>query len=361
MSTSDVSPELRAPFSHLTSLHRDLVSLHSTLTAPVPTGSSTSSTTSSTASSSSSSTSSSGPSSGDTDFLKRLSRIQGLLVEMENRFKKGGVWMGELEKGQIPRGQAMMQDLLEDCHGLVSEIQEDLEKTAGKERSRAHTHEHSKEKMKEENVNRRKKRAAKRATALDEETLSELAEEMVGPYKEMLSVFYELIDLCSSGSGNEDQLRQLRRLQGLLDSYEGKYKHVGNIWCGDLSKRNIPSGQALMNELCDESHDLIEELYDELEIRSEVSEQEPEKRSLKRQEKKHLRQQKKRTASSAAGAGGGGGAGVGAGAGAGAGAGTAGVGAGAGGQVGWDKGTMERGEAGSKEKGTMENIREARA
>jgi len=299
---------------------------------------------------STSSTSSSSPS--DSDFLQRLSRIQGLLIDLENRFKKNGIWLGELEKGKIPKGQAQMQELIEDCHSLVEEIQEDLEKGSVKERIQPHVHEQEKGKQKESMINRRKKRAAKKASELDSETLSELSPEMVGPYKEMLSVFYDLADLCSTGSGNPDNLRHLRRLQGLLDNYETKYKHGGNIWCGDLAQRNIPSGQALLNELCDSSHDLIEELNDEFEIRSGVPEHEPEKRHSKRQEKKNLRQQKKR-AGAGAGASTGGDA-------AGGEAPKVGAGAGAGGRGGWEIEKEKGGQEATKEKGSSANAREAR-
>jgi len=213
-----------------------------------------------------------------------------------------------------------------------------------KERMKTHLHEQEKGKPKESTINRRKKRAAKRASELDSETLSELSPEMVAPYKEMLSVFYELSDLCSTGSGNPDNLRHLRRLQGLLDNYETKYKHADNIWCGDLAQRNIPSGQALMNELCDSSHDLIEELNDEFEIRSGVPEHEPEKRHSKRQEKKNLRQQKNRAPTAGAASGGE----------------EPKVGAGAGGMGGWEIEKEKGGEEATKEKGSVANAREAR-
>jgi hypothetical protein len=44
------------------------------------------------------------------------------LVAIENRWKKDGVWSGELSQGVIPAGQGVLNDLLERAHALEAEV-----------------------------------------------------------------------------------------------------------------------------------------------------------------------------------------------------------------------------------------------
>ena len=44
------------------------------------------------------------------------------LVQLETEHKKDGVWCGDLRSGIIPRGQAVLNELLERAHALEAEL-----------------------------------------------------------------------------------------------------------------------------------------------------------------------------------------------------------------------------------------------
>jgi len=52
----------------------------------------------------------------------QLTIIQEELVDIERHHKKEGIWEGHLTTGVIPTGQGYINDLLEKCHQLETEV-----------------------------------------------------------------------------------------------------------------------------------------------------------------------------------------------------------------------------------------------
>ncbi len=60
-----------------------------------------------------------------TDGVKDLSKIypeQEILNQTENEFKHDGVWGGDIHK-HVPKGQAQMNELMDEIHELIEKIQ----------------------------------------------------------------------------------------------------------------------------------------------------------------------------------------------------------------------------------------------
>jgi len=55
-----------------------------------------------------------------------LTKIQERLVELENKECHDGIWAGHREKGEIPEGQGVINDLCEDCHSIEQQIIQSL-------------------------------------------------------------------------------------------------------------------------------------------------------------------------------------------------------------------------------------------
>jgi hypothetical protein len=53
---------------------------------------------------------------------RQFLRYAGMLVKLENQYKKEGVWCGDLKMNKIPAGQGVIQDLFEALHDLVRNI-----------------------------------------------------------------------------------------------------------------------------------------------------------------------------------------------------------------------------------------------
>jgi len=79
---------------------------------------------------------------------------------------------------------------------------------------------------------------------------------LVPTHQQLCNLHGELVHLKSC---KIKDLNKLHEYQSSLLSIENKNK-VNGIWCGNLEIGNIPAGQAIMNELFDECHDIIEQI-----------------------------------------------------------------------------------------------------
>jgi len=62
---------------------------------------------------------------------------------------------------------------------------------------------------------------------------------------------------------NVKDATELRKFQYKLDELESKYKPGPDfIWGGSLKENKIPKGQAVLNELVDECHDIIDSIIE---------------------------------------------------------------------------------------------------
>lgn len=55
--------------------------------------------------------------------LNQLREYQDRLLEIENTNKMNGIWCGNLERGIVPAGQAIMNELFDECHDIIEQIQ----------------------------------------------------------------------------------------------------------------------------------------------------------------------------------------------------------------------------------------------
>jgi len=80
-----------------------------------------------------------------------------------------------------------------------------------------------------------------------------LSTELLETHKRLLEIQTGLAQLTSKTAGNK-----LPKYQAALLELENNYK-VDGIWCGTLHSK-IPAGQAVVNEIFDQCHDMIDHL-----------------------------------------------------------------------------------------------------
>ncbi len=80
---------------------------------------------------------------------------------------------------------------------------------------------------------------------------------------ELVKVWNTLNEVkCRLSRKSKDGVKEISSIvpeQMLVNETEASFKHNG-VWGGSLTKNDVPKGQAIMNELVDQIHEMIESL-----------------------------------------------------------------------------------------------------
>jgi len=171
---------------------------------------------------------------------EELRKFQYRLDELESEHKDNLVWRAKnTPKGQIPKGQGVLNELLDDCHDLINTIIDTLPK--------------------EQAI---KKRTTLKATSSS--SLEEIHPSLKTIENHLNSVKMALLKLKDLGTQAVKDASELRKYQYRLDDIETEYKQ-GLVWRGKQTPSGeVVPGQAALTTLVDDCHDLIDQIIDAL-------------------------------------------------------------------------------------------------
>eukprot|EP01025_Chloroclados_australasicus_P000943 TRINITY_DN10312_c0_g1_i1.p1 TRINITY_DN10312_c0_g1~~TRINITY_DN10312_c0_g1_i1.p1 ORF type:complete len:425 (-),score=52.98 TRINITY_DN10312_c0_g1_i1:361-1521(-) len=138
-----------------------------------------------------------------------VARIQQQLDEIDSQ-RIGGIFGGSLQQGNIPKGQAVCSDLLQDCYDLVEENMEDAE---------------------------------------------ELPKETKYIFTNLMGIKKQLVRIKGESCHTMEDLHHWQNMLDAIDS-----RRVDGIFGGNLADNTIPAGQAACSDLLSQCYELVEQL-----------------------------------------------------------------------------------------------------
>eukprot|EP01026_Neomeris_dumetosa_P000974 TRINITY_DN10238_c0_g2_i1.p1 TRINITY_DN10238_c0_g2~~TRINITY_DN10238_c0_g2_i1.p1 ORF type:complete len:408 (-),score=56.38 TRINITY_DN10238_c0_g2_i1:272-1423(-) len=138
-----------------------------------------------------------------------VARIQQDLDDLDSQ-RVAGIFGGSLQQGNIPKGQAVCSDLLQDCYDLVEENLEDAE---------------------------------------------ELPKETRYIFTNLMGIKKQLVRIKGESCHT---LEDLHHWQNMLDAIDSR--RVEGVFGGTLSEDKIPAGQAACSDLLGQCYELVEQL-----------------------------------------------------------------------------------------------------
>ncbi len=184
------------------------------------------------------------------------------------------MWAGNLSKGQIPEGQALVRDAFQECQELVEQLQQvrlgERTPSRDKEHNRPYDSLHVASRVclslllqASESAVSSKSGVSNVASAPSAQVSGSSAERMNAHAANAVSsvtaaVQAVLSELKREEAGGSVTEAGVLGYQQHLRVIEG-HKHDG-VWCGNLAQGKVPEGQAALNELFEEASALASKL-----------------------------------------------------------------------------------------------------